>query len=209
MAVTGLFLSVLFKSRLHNINRLCSYVKPEVFSRSFVVFNPYSQVTIFHRFLLLAVIGIWYGCMLLLYFFFKALESGFLFPFVLVVVCLNLLPLEAAFEVYRSSGDFVKALRNGLKFGVGDIEVLKSLKKILNRLSNYCLGLSVAFFVSALLLPIFWSRFLLGFSSFSAFWDVFVSFGVVGVFILVLVVAIVFVGVFVFASLVKKRLLYG
>ncbi|MEM3566345.1 MAG: hypothetical protein QXK18_05680 [Candidatus Bathyarchaeia archaeon] len=100
-------------------------------------------------------------------------------------------------------------MRNGLRFGVGDLEVLKSLKKILNRLSNYCLGLSIVFFVLALLLPVFWSRYLLGFSFLSGFWDVFVSLEVSGIFILVLITAIVFVSVFVFASFVKKRLLYG
>jgi len=208
MAVTALFLSVLFKRRLSNVNRFGSYVEPEVFSRSFVVFNPYSEVTIFHRFLLLAVIGIWYGCMLLLYFFFKALESGFMLPFVLAVVCLNLLPLDVAFEIYRDSGNFIKALQSGLKFGVGDLEVLKSLKKILKRLSNYCLALSVAFFISAVLIPTFWWQFFSGFSSFSGFWNVLISQGFFGVFILIFVISVIFVGVFGFASLIKRRLLY-
>lgn len=206
MALVALVLSVLFERRLRSIKRFGAYVKPEIFSRSFVVFNPYSEVTIFHRFLLLAVVGVWYGCMLLLYFFFKALEYGFMLPFVLAIVCLNILPLDVAFEIYRDSGNFIKALQVGSKFGVGDLEVLKSLKKILNRLTNYCLGLSVVFFTGALLLPVFWSQFLLGFSSFSSFWDIFVSQGVVGILLLILAITVIFIGVFVFASLIKKRL---
>lgn len=208
MASAALLLFVIFSKRLRSINRFDSHVKAEVYSRSFVVFSPYSEVTVFHRFLLLAIVAVWYCCFLFLYVFFKALEYGLLLPFILVVVCLNMLPLEVAFEVYKSSSSFVEAMQGGFKFGVGDIEVLKSLKKTLRKISNYCLVLSVIFFVSALLFPVFWSQLLSSLESALSFFDVFIPLGVFGTQVLILLAAIIFVIICFLGSFVKKRLLY-
>ncbi|MGB9778251.1 MAG: hypothetical protein ACPLW8_02500 [Candidatus Bathyarchaeales archaeon] len=121
---------------------------------------------------------------------------------------MNMLPLEMAFEIYKSSSSFVRAMHSGLKFGVGDVEVLRSLKKTLWKMSNYCFALSVIFFVSALLLPMFWSQLLSGLESALSFLEIFIPLGVFGTQVLILFVAIIFVVVSILGSLAKKHILY-
>ncbi len=208
MSIIALFLFILFRCKLNSINRLGSQVSPEVYSKSFVVFDPYSKVSVFHRFLLLAVLVVWYGCFLLLYVFFKVLEYGLLFPLILVIACLNVMPLEVAFEVYMDSRDFIQALRSGVKFGVGDVEIFNKLRGTLGRLSNYCLGLSIIFLGSSLFF--FASPFWLDINFNSIFVvlpDFLASWGLFGIFFLTFLFVLLFVFTFYVASRVKRFLL--
>ncbi|MEM0006906.1 MAG: hypothetical protein QXR89_01385 [Candidatus Bathyarchaeia archaeon] len=209
MAVISLFLSIIFRRKLNRINMLGSYVKPEIYSRSFVVFDPYSsKITVFHRFLLLAVVAVWSGCLLLLYVFFKVLEYGLLFPLILIIICLNIMPLEVTFEAYENSKIFIQALLRGGKLGVGDVEVLEKLKRILKRLSNYCFGLFLAFLFSALFFVAarYWLNINLN-SFFAAFPNFLASWGFFGIFFLTCLFAALFVFGLAVTSRIKKFLL--
>ena len=102
MAFAALSLSIFLRRKFYCLSRFDSR-RPEIYDKVYVVFEPYSQITVFHRFLLLIVVIVWYCCFLLVYFFFSALKAGLFLPFVLGVICLNMLPLEMVFEVVSNS----------------------------------------------------------------------------------------------------------
>ena len=206
MMLVSLVLFFVFRRKFYCLSVFGSRVYPEVYDKSFTVFNPYSEVSVFHRFIVLIPIVVWYSVMLLLYFFFAALKSGLILPIVLGIVCLNMLPLDVAFEIYGISTVFMRALQRGVKFGVGDIEVLKKLNRVLRKVSDYCLGLSIFFLIAGLLLPAIWYQLFSGFSSFVSSFPDFSSFGLAGIPLLVFLIAVMFVFVGFLASMVKGRI---
>jgi len=203
MAFTAVVLFVLIRLKLRFLVKVRE-VKPRFFSKRFVVFDPYTETKVFHRFIVFVVVLIWYVCFLLLYVFVKALEAGLFLPFTFLAICLVMLPLEVLPEIYRTSNIFIRAIRSDVEFGVGDVEALGILKEALSRISKYLLGLSIVFSLTALLLPEFLS------TMFSLLKTVLMLLGnanvggVVGVQILPLILAILFTAVLFLAYKMKR-----
>jgi len=142
-------LSVLFRLRLKALKNIASDgLVPNVFNKSFVIFNPYSEHRkILHKFLSflpLIVLSVSTGLVLAL---FALFEAGFLLSFCVVLVGLNLVVIEDAFDAYGISKVFIVAMQRRTKLGVGDLKVLQLIKGFMPRISNYYLGLSVILLV--------------------------------------------------------------
>lgn len=200
MAFVALSLSIFLRRKFYCLSRF-DFRRPEIYDKVYVVFEPYSQITVFHRFLLLIVVIVWYCCFLLVYFFFSALKAGLFLPFVLGAICLNMLPLEMVFEVVSNSNSFIRAMKDGVKLGVGDLEVFSSLRKALRKMSNYCFGVSIFLFVSALIFPLIWSWLFSGLSSFFSFFPQ----DFVGTQFLIIVITVIYAIVGFLVSIIKRH----
>jgi len=131
-----------------------------VFNKSFFVFDPYEQKTVFHRLLTLLpfvplIIGLGAGVL-----FLEIISSGLLLTLLVLIVALGLIVVEELPEVYAESKNLMKAIQDGSSLGVGDVKLLQATKKLLPRLSSYYVGLSALFFALAAILPIVWASFL-------------------------------------------------
>jgi hypothetical protein len=125
-----------------------------VFSRTFNVFDPYpDRLKIIDSFLtaLPLVVLALTGAVLLL--FMEIVATGLLLSLIIIVVSLNLLVVEGAFDVYQSAKTFITAFQRGTGLGEGDLRVLRIVKKALPRISNYYFGLAIGFAIFGLALP--------------------------------------------------------
>jgi len=137
-----------------------------VFNRTFVVFDPYSQKTVVHRFLSLLpfvplILG-WSLAVLLL----VIIDAGLLLTLLVTIVGLSLIVVEESVEALTESKTLIQAIEQGSSLGVGDIRLLSLTKRLLPRLGRYYLGLSVCLFLLAGVVPFVWVQFLYGFAMF-------------------------------------------
>jgi hypothetical protein len=102
--------------------------------------------------------------------FLVVVESGMLLALVLLLLALNLIVIEESPEAYQSSMMLIKAVRNGTKIGTGDFRLLQMTRKLMPKLSNYYLGLSLVLVTFSLTLPYIWS---------SALWTVAMFIGLI------------------------------
>lgn len=168
MGSIALALSVFLRLRLNRLKSLSRNCAASVFNKSFVVFDPYEQTTIFHRLLTLLpfvplILG--FGAAVLLL---EIINSGLLLTLLVLIVALGLIVVDELPEVYAESKILIRAIQDGSSLGVGDMKLLQVTKKLLPRLSYYYLGLSAFLLVSAVILPVVWS---------SALWYFAVFFG--------------------------------
>jgi hypothetical protein len=150
-------LAVSLRLRLNELKSVSKNSEASAFNKTFVVFNPYEQKTIFHRLLTLLpfvplVIGLGAGVL-----FLEIINSGLLLTLLVLIVALGLLLVEELPEVYAESKSLIRAIQDGSSLGVGDMKLLKVTKKLLPRLSFYYIGLSAFLFAMAAVLPIIWS----------------------------------------------------
>ena len=166
MTCSTLVLSILFRLKSHRLNSLPN-LSANVFSKTFNIFNPYSG----HRktiqsflsafplivFLVSLVMALpW----ILVPLAFQVLGSSLLLSLVLLIICLNLMLIEVAFETYQNAKIFVEAFNNKADLGVGDLKVFQVLEGVVPKLSNYYLALSVLFLILAATLGYVWSSLL-------------------------------------------------
>jgi hypothetical protein len=168
MGSVALALFVFLRLRLNRLKSISRNSAASVFNKSFVVFDPYEQKTIFHRLLTMLpfvpmILG--FGAAVLLL---EIIEAGLLLTLLVLIVGLGLIVVEELPEVYAESKLLIKAIQSGSSLGVGDMKLLQVTKKLLPRLSYYYLGLSAFLWVSAAILPVVWS---------SALWYFAVFFG--------------------------------
>lgn len=159
----ALGLSSVFYYRLRRFARVSKGPVANVFNRTFVVFDPYSQRTIFHRFLILLpllppIMG--FAAAVLL---FVIINAGLLLTLLVSIVGLSLIVVEESVEALEESKLLLSAIESKSDFGVGDVRMLISTKQRLPRLSRYYLVLSACLFVLAWVLPLVWLQFLWGF----------------------------------------------
>jgi hypothetical protein len=88
-----------------------------------------------------------------LFVFLQILAAGLLLNLVIVVISVNLLVIDGAFEVYQNSTVFIKAFQKQTALGEGDIQICNLLNKSAVRLSSYYLGLAIVFGFVTFLLP--------------------------------------------------------
>lgn len=158
MGCLTLVLSILFRLKRHRMNSLPKNLSANIFNKTFNVFNPYpKRRRIIHNFLSALPLMVLLLCLVFFLFAWKALESGLLLSLVLLIICLNLILIEAASEIYQNAKIFIKALNSKADLGVGDLKVFLILKRALPKLSNYYLALSILFLTLAATLGYIWS----------------------------------------------------
>jgi hypothetical protein len=150
MGCLTLALSVLFRLKSHAINSLPKKVTPDVFDKTFVVFNPYPEHRkIIHNFLFVLPILVFAACLGLTLIAWKIFEYGFVSSLFVLIICLNFTMLEVAPETYQNTRMLIKAVQRGTSLGVGDLRALQTVKKALPKLSKYYLGLAILFLTFA------------------------------------------------------------
>lgn len=154
VACLSLVLACLFRMRFHKLDGIAGDPSVEVFNRTFNVFDPYPDrlrlISNFVTLLPLVVLALT-GAVLL--FAMEIIATGLLLSLVVIVVSLNLLVVEGAFDIYQSAKAFTKAFQKGAGLGEGDLKVFRIVEKALPRLSNYYFGLATGFALLGLVLP--------------------------------------------------------
>jgi hypothetical protein len=166
MGVVALVLSVVFRLRLRVLDSVSKGSAANVFNRTFVVFDPYVQTTVFHRllsFLPFVPLICGFGVAVLL---FEVINSGLLLTVLVSILALGLIVVEESPEAYAESKMLIEAIQGGSNLGVGDIRLLAFTKQLLPKLSYYYLGLSAFLFALAAALPFVWAQFLWYFAMF-------------------------------------------
>lgn len=171
MGCSTLVLSILFRSKHHWMKRLPRSLSANVFDKTFNVFNPYpEQRGIIHSVNFISMLPamiVVFAFTVLLFFAWALVASGLLLSVILLITCLNLMLLEVASDTYQNAKVFMKAFNNRANFGAGDLKVFETLKRVMPRLSNYYLALSILFLALAATLGYIWPSLLWSFARFA------------------------------------------
>lgn len=161
MGCLTLVLFILFRLKHRRMNSLRRRLSANVFNKTFNVFNPYPERRrMIHNFLSALPLMVILVCLVSILFAWKVFESGLLLSLVLLIICLNLILLEVASEVYQNATIFIEAFNSEANLGVGDLKVFQTLKRVMPKLSNYYLALSILFLTLAATLGYIWSSLL-------------------------------------------------
>ena len=161
MSCLTLILAVVFRLKHRSLNKLPKNLSVTVFNKTFNVFNPYSeQRKVIHSFLSALPLIVLFILMVLFFVLLKILQSSLLLSLILLIICLNLMLVDVASDIYHNAKIFTRAIRTETSFGVGDLNILQMLKKAMPKLSNYYLSLSILFLLSATTLNYVWSSLL-------------------------------------------------
>lgn len=207
MGVVASVLAFVFRMRLGKLTVVSRNAEATVFSRTFMVFDPYEKKTILHRFLPLFMTMPFIGAMVLGVMFLLLVSSGLLLALLVVVVSVGLMTVGESFEAYTESKLLIKAMKNGDGLGTGDIRLLEVTKMILPRLTFYYVVLAVFLFVLAAVFPFAWAEVLLYSMMLFAFAIQMGSIGgPAGWMVSLGLYALIIVGLLVLVTLVKNRL---
>jgi hypothetical protein len=207
MGVVASVLAFVFRMRLRRLTAVSRNVEATVFSRTFMVFDPYEKKTILHRFLPLFMMMPFVGAMVLGMTLLLLVSSGLLLALLVVVVSVGLMTVGESFEAYTESKLLIRAMKNGERLGMGDIRLLEVTKMILPRLSFYYVVLAAFLFVLAAVFPFAWADGLLYSTLLFGFVIQAGSIGGPAGWMLSLgLYALVIVGLLVLVTLVKNRL---
>lgn len=158
MGCLTLALSMLFRLKSHAISSLPKNLSANIFSKTFIVFNPYPEHRrVIHSFLSVLPILVLFACMVFILIVWKIFEYGLALSLIILIICLNLILVEVAPETYQNAKIFVKAFNSKADLGAGDLKVFQVLKRTLPQLSNYYLALSILFLILAATLGYIWS----------------------------------------------------
>lgn len=202
-------LSVLFRSKLKLIKGLPGDLSPNVFDKSFVMFNPYQeQRNVYYELLsfLPLIVGftsVGFALALMVLF-----EAGFMLSFCVALIGLNLIVTEDGFEAYENSKTFIRAMQKETKLGVGDLKVLQLIKGHMPKASNYYLVLSITFMGFSMVFPYLFPSAIWLFAQFiGLILQVSRVVGVVAWVFAVFLFALTVVFVQIFVSKIRKRVL--
>jgi hypothetical protein len=157
LGIVALVMAVLFRQRSKGLSSLPKDLSPTVFSRTFVVFDPYpAQKKVWHRFLsllpfvcliasLFAVMAVW-----------SMLTNGLLLSVFVVIIGLNIIVIQEAPDVYTTAKIFIKAVQNKSNLAKGDLRVLNIIQKLAPKIRNYYVALTVFFIGTSVALPYAW-----------------------------------------------------
>ena len=161
MGVVASVLAFVFRMRLRKLTAVSRNAEATVFSRTFMVFDPYEKKTILHRFLPLFMTMPFIGAMALGVMLLLLVSSGLLLALLVVVVSVGLMTVGESFEAHTESKLLIRAMKNGDRLGTGDIRLLEVTKMILPRLTFYYVVLAAFLFVLAAVFPFTWTDVLL------------------------------------------------
>ena len=207
MCCLALAISVFLRLKSHTINSLPKNLSANVFNKTFIVFNPHQKHRGIHSFLSLLLILVGFASVGFAIVW-KILECGLLLSLFILIIGLNLMVLDDVLEIYRNSETFIKAVQGGTNLGIGDLKVFQLVRKLMPKLSNYYLGLSIVFMVFSVMLPYIWSSALWFFAQFiGLILQVSAPTGFISWQVAVFLFALMFVVIQIFASAVKNKLL--
>jgi hypothetical protein len=154
MSCLSLVLACIFRMRSRKLDRIARDPSVSVFNRTFNVFDPYpDRSRVINSFLTLMPLLVLAGTGAALFLFIEVVATGLLLSLVIIVVSLNLLVVEGAFDVYQSCKTFTRALQKGTSLGEGDLKVFRIVKRAMPRISRYYFGLSIGFALFGVALP--------------------------------------------------------
>ena len=157
LGIIALVMAVLFRQRSKGLSSLPRDLSPTIFSRTFVVFDPYpAQKKVWHRFLsllpfvcliasLLAVMAVW-----------SMLTNGLMLSVFVIIVGLNIIVIQEAPDVYATAKIFIKAVQDKSNLAKGDLKVLNIIQKLALKIRNYYVALTVFFIGTSVVLPYVW-----------------------------------------------------
>jgi hypothetical protein len=152
---TSIVLSALFHSKLKKLKGLSEAgLAANVYNKTFIVFNPYPENRkMIHSYLPLWAIIAGFTSFAASLASFVLMGMGFGLSIFAVLAGLSLIVIDDAFDVYKNSDVFIKAIGNGSNLGVGDLEVFSILKVYARRLSYYYLCVGIFLVLISLVLP--------------------------------------------------------
>jgi len=154
MGCLAIALSILFRLKFKVFKNLSDDLQPNVFDKSFVVFNPYGeQRKVFHEFLSFLPLIVGFASLGFALALMILLEAGLMLSFCVALFGLNLIVIDDGFEVYENSNTFIRAVQKEAKLGVGDLKVLQLIKEYMPKVSNYYLVLSITLMGFSIVLP--------------------------------------------------------
>lgn len=162
-----LTLSILFRSKFNALNSLSKDLTVNVFSKTFVVFNPASgHNRIIHSYLLIWILIGGFTAIIASITLFFLFGTGFALSIFAVFTAINLIIVDDALEIYENAKLFLNAIRNGSKIGAGDLKALSYLRIFTQKLSKYYLYVTILLFTFSLTLPYIFYPALLAFCQF-------------------------------------------
>jgi len=209
MGCVALVLFLFFRLKYHEMNSYPKNLSANIFNKTFNVLDPYPERRkIIHSFLSAVPLIAFFASLAFAILLWKVFEYGLLSSFFILIVCLNLMLIEVASEIYQTTGIFIKAFQDGTGLGVSDIQAFQILKNALPKLSNYYLALSILFFVFAAMLGYIWSSLLLFFSQvIGLILEVSATTGIIAYQVAVLMFALIVVLIQIFAWKIKNKFL--
>ena len=164
MSAVSIALSILFHLKSRAVKKLPRNLKASIFYRTFNVFDPFpDKKRIFHSYLFFLVfsplVAFSWTFILVFIVILRAFQAGLITAFVLFAICLNLMMISEASEIYQNASRFLKAVKSGTNLGRGDLAILRITKKTLGKLGAYYLILAglfaASFFAAPYVFPMF------------------------------------------------------
>lgn len=155
MGCASMILAVLFRSKFTKLENLSkTELKANVYNKTFVVFDPYSeQRKIIHSYLPLWALIAGFASFAASLASFVLLGMGFGLSIFATLAGLNLIIMDDAFDVYKNSNLFANAISKKGSLGVGDLKVFSILRMCTWRLSYYYLGVAALLIFASATLP--------------------------------------------------------
>lgn len=201
-------ISIILRSKSHTINKLPENLTPNIFNKTFNVFDPFPRQRKITHNLLILPLAVFLANLFFILILLKTFEVGLLLPFFLFQMGLNLIMVEDALEAYRWSKNLAYAIKNGNSLGVGDLKALNAIRKLLPKLSNYYFGLAIFFITSAVLLPYIMPSVVLLLAQFAGFIiQISAPAGFTNWLIVTFIFALISVFIQIFISYFKRKLL--
>lgn len=150
MSIVSLGFSIIFYLESRSVKKIPRNLTVSVFNKTFNVIDlSYGGRKVFHSYLFFLIlsplIAFLWTFVLVFVVFLQILEAGLILGLVIFLLCLALMMLTEATEVYADAATLRKAAKKQASFGRGDILILSIVKKILGKLSVYYLLLSITF----------------------------------------------------------------
>jgi len=154
MSCLSIIFSLSFRLKSRAIKKLPNDLSVNVFDKTFNVFNPYpDRRKIIHSFITILPLFAVVGSLIFPFITMKIIEMKLVLGLIIFIICFGLMMIEETIEIYRNADTFLKAVKNGINLGKGDLAALFLVKETLPKLTVYYLLLAIMFFASSITLP--------------------------------------------------------
>ncbi|MEM3788443.1 MAG: hypothetical protein QXN95_01050 [Candidatus Bathyarchaeia archaeon] len=155
MSCMALIFSMLLYLKTRAIRKLSKDLSIKVFNKTFNIFDPYpDRRKIIHNLISLIPIFATAGSLTLVFIMtVTVFEMGLLLSLIIFIICVNLIALDEASDVYKYAGIFIRAARNKASFGKGDLAAFYLIRESLPRLTMYYFFLAITFLILSIILP--------------------------------------------------------
>ncbi|MBX5329011.1 MAG: hypothetical protein QHH18_06175 [Candidatus Bathyarchaeota archaeon] len=152
----SLVVSLILHKKSRAIQKIPKKLTQNIFHKRFNIFDPYpSKRTIIHSDIITILPFLIFISALILTFVVTAtiIQTGLLLSTIICIFCASLMAFEEAFEIPKNADIFLKAIKEGIGLGEGDLIVFSIVKKTLPKLRNYYFALAIVFFAFSAALP--------------------------------------------------------